>query len=89
MQVYDYDWGLRDDFMGQGQVCLSSEQVGGGAVSTLVTLVEAGARARESLGRVSLATTLAPLPPGRLCCLPSILIHAVSISSFIAYFTLN
>ena len=63
MQVYDYDWGLRDDFMGQGQVCLSPEQVGGGAVSTLVTLVEAGARARESLGRVSLATTLAPLQP--------------------------
>ena len=41
MQVYDYDWGLRDDFMGSVSLQLDSLQPGE-ATDLVLTLGEAG-----------------------------------------------
>ena len=59
-QVYDYDWGLRDDFMGQAQVVLSQDNVGEERHMRL-TLVEAGQV--EYLGQVSLKVKISSVLP--------------------------
>ena len=40
-QVYDYDWGLRDDFMGQAQIVLSPGTINREEEELVVSLVEA------------------------------------------------
>ena len=41
MKVYDYDWGMRDDFMGQASI-LPSRLKSGEPTDMVLTLVEAG-----------------------------------------------
>ena len=50
LQVYDYDWGLRDDFMGQAQIILREDSIGT-EEDVVVTLVESGQA--EYLGQVN------------------------------------
>ena len=50
LQVYDYDWGLRDDFMVQAQIILREDNIGE-EEDVVVTLVESGQA--EYLGQVN------------------------------------
>ena len=59
-QVYDYDWGLRDDFMGQAQIVLNPANINQ-AEDLVVSLVEVGQS--QYLGQVSLTVKLSTLLP--------------------------
>ena len=59
-QVYDYDWGLRDDFMGQAQIVLNPANINQ-AEDLVVSLVEAGQS--QYLGQISLTVKLSTLLP--------------------------
>lgn len=60
LKVYDYDWGLRDDFMGQAQIILREDNIGE-EEDVVVTLVESGQA--EYLGQVSLTVRLSTVLP--------------------------
>ena len=60
-QVYDYDWGLRDDFMGQAQIVLNPANINQ-EEDLVITLVEAGQQS-QYLGQVSLTVKLSTLLP--------------------------
>ena len=59
-QVYDYDWGLRDDFMGQAQIVLSQANINQ-EEDLVITLVEAGQS--QYLGQISLTVKLSTILP--------------------------
>ena len=59
-QVYDYDWGLRDDFMGQAQIVLNPAKINQ-EEDLVVTLVETGQS--QYLGQVSLTVKLSAILP--------------------------
>ena len=59
-QVYDYDWGLRDDFMGQAQIVLNPANINQ-AEDLVVSLVEVGQS--QYLGQISLTVKLSTLLP--------------------------
>ena len=61
LKVYDYDWGLRDDFMGQAQIVLSPGTVNREEEELVVSLVEAGQS--QYLGQVSLTLKLSTILP--------------------------
>ena len=58
--MYDYDWGLRDDFMGQAQIVLSPGNIGR-EQDMVLTLVESGQS--QYLGQVSLTVKLSRVLP--------------------------
>ena len=59
-QVYDYDWGLRDDFMGQAQIVLNPANINQ-TEELVVSLVEVGQS--QYLGQISLTLKLSTLLP--------------------------
>ena len=59
-QVYNYDWGLRDDFMGQAQIVLNPANINQ-EEDLVITLVEAGQS--QYLGQVSLTLKLSSIQP--------------------------
>ena len=61
IKVYDYDWGLRDDFMGQAQIVLSPGTVNQQEAELKVRLVEAGQS--QYLGQLSLSVKLSTILP--------------------------
>ena len=60
-QVYDYDWGLRDDFMGQAQIVLNPATINQEEEDLVITLVEAGQS--QYLGQVSVTVKLSAILP--------------------------
>ena len=60
-QVYDYDWGLRDDFMGQAQIVLNPANINQ-EEDLVITLVEAGQQS-QYLGQISLTVSLSSILP--------------------------
>jgi len=60
LKVYDYDWGLRDDFMGQAQIVLREAHIGR-EEDMILTLVETGQA--QYLGQVSITIKLNPVLP--------------------------
>ena len=60
-QVYDYDWGLRDDFMGQAQIVLNPAKINQ-EEDLVITLVEAGQQS-QYLGQISLTVSLSSILP--------------------------
>ena len=60
-QVYDYDWGLRDDFMGQAQIVLNPANINQ-EEDMVITLVEAGQQS-QYLGQISLTVSLSSILP--------------------------
>lgn len=57
-QVFDYDWGLQDDFMGAAQLDLTQLDLGH---STDITLeLKDPARPKQHLGEIYLTATLWP-----------------------------
>lgn len=58
MQVFDYDWGLQDDFMGAAQ--LELVQLDLGHPQDIVLELKDPARPRQHLGELYLTATLWP-----------------------------
>ncbi|KRT85777.1 C2 domain containing protein, partial [Oryctes borbonicus] len=58
IKVFDYDWGLQDDFMGAGQLELTSLELGR---STDITIpLQDPSKTATPLGEISLTVTLYP-----------------------------
>jgi len=59
LQVFDYDWGFQDDFM--GMAALSPRELGvNKATEIALTLTEHNEPGEESMGQIFLTVTLIP-----------------------------
>lgn len=58
LQVFDYDWGLQDDFMGSAKLCLTTLELN--RAQDMAIKLEDPQRANKDLGEIKLNVTLWP-----------------------------